>query len=99
MNIIELTQGTPQWHTHRAQYLNASDAPAMMGCSPYKSRAELIRERATGITPTMTKPRYNVLLRGIALKNWRAPWQNASSVMTCIPVLVSMTCIRPASTA
>ncbi len=51
MNIIELTQGTPQWHTHRAKYLNASDAPAMMGCSPYKSRAELIRERATGITP------------------------------------------------
>ncbi|MDS9991008.1 YqaJ viral recombinase family protein, partial [Xylella fastidiosa] len=42
MNIIELTQGTPQWHTHRAKYLNASDAPAMMGCSPYKSRAELI---------------------------------------------------------
>ncbi|AAF84456.1 hypothetical protein XFUD_06985 [Xylella fastidiosa] len=51
MKIIELTQGTPQWHTHRAQHLNASDAPAMMGCSPYKSRAELIRERATGITP------------------------------------------------
>lgn len=69
MKIIELTQGTPQWHTHRAQHLNASDAPAMMGCSPYKSRAELIRERATGITPTMTQPRYNVLRRVIALRN------------------------------
>ncbi len=45
----ELTQGTPEWHAHRAQHFNASDAPAMMGCSPYKTRAELLRELHTGL--------------------------------------------------
>ncbi len=49
MKIINLIQGTAEWHAHRAQHHNASDAPAMMGCSPYKTRAQLIRESATGI--------------------------------------------------
>ena len=47
----ELIQGTPQWHAYRAAHDNASDAPAMMGCSAYKTRDELIAELATGITP------------------------------------------------
>ncbi|HWH75082.1 MAG TPA: YqaJ viral recombinase family protein, partial [Methylibium sp.] len=49
MQTLALTQGTPQWHAHRAQHFNASDAPAMMGCSPYKSRNDLLRELATGL--------------------------------------------------
>jgi len=48
MKIVELIQGTPEWHAHRATHLNASDAPAMMGCSPYKTRGQLVRELATG---------------------------------------------------
>ena len=50
MQIENLTQGTPEWHAYRASHWNASDAPAMLGCSPYKSRSELLREIATGIT-------------------------------------------------
>ena len=49
MRIVKLVQGSPEWHAHRAQHFNASDAPAMMSCSPYKTRAELVRELATGI--------------------------------------------------
>lgn len=49
MKIINLIQGTPEWHAHRATHLNASDAPAMLGCSPYKTRAQLVRGVATGI--------------------------------------------------
>ncbi|MEA5123265.1 YqaJ viral recombinase family protein [Xanthomonas floridensis] len=49
MKIVELIQGTPEWHAHRATHLNASDAPAMLGCSSYKTRAQLVREVATGI--------------------------------------------------
>ena len=51
MHIVNAIQGSPEWHAHRAQSLNASDAPAMMGCSPYKTRAQLVREMATGVTP------------------------------------------------
>ncbi|MDW9242411.1 YqaJ viral recombinase family protein [Burkholderia cepacia] len=41
-------QGSQEWLSHRANYWNASDAPAMMGVSPYKTRSELLREKATG---------------------------------------------------
>lgn len=49
MKIVQLIQGTPDWHAHRAAHWNASDAPAMLGISPYKTRAALLRELATGI--------------------------------------------------
>ncbi|MBO9766475.1 MULTISPECIES: lambda-exonuclease family protein [Xanthomonas] len=49
MKTVNLIQGTPEWHAHRATHLNASDAPAMLGCSPYKTRAQLVREVATGV--------------------------------------------------
>lgn len=51
MITVEVQQGTSAWHAHRAQHLNASDAPAMLGLSPHKTRAQLIREVATGIVP------------------------------------------------
>ena len=51
MNILEAAQGSPAWHAHRASHFNASDAPAMMGLSPHKTRSQLIHELATGITP------------------------------------------------
>ena len=46
-----LIQGSQEWHAYRAAHDNASDAPAMMGCSSYKTRDQLIAELATGITP------------------------------------------------
>jgi putative phage-type endonuclease len=49
MQTAELIQGSPEWLAHRAQHFNASDAPAMMGVSPYKTRAELLREMHTGV--------------------------------------------------
>lgn len=45
-----LIQGSQEWHAYRAAHDNASDAPAMMGCSAYKTREQLLAERATGIT-------------------------------------------------
>ncbi|MBF6631856.1 MAG: YqaJ viral recombinase family protein [Comamonas sp.] len=51
MQIVSLVQGSAEWLAHRSKHFNASDAPAMMGCSSYKSRSDLIKELATGITP------------------------------------------------
>jgi putative phage-type endonuclease len=48
MKTHELIQGSPEWHAYRAEHFNASDAPAMLGLSPYKSRSELLHEMATG---------------------------------------------------
>jgi putative phage-type endonuclease len=50
MTTHNLIQGSPEWHAYRAQHFNASDAPAMMGCSPYMTRTELLTRMKTGIT-------------------------------------------------
>lgn len=49
MKIHNLIQGSPEWLSYRAQHFNASDAPVMLGCSPYKTRADLLRELHTGL--------------------------------------------------
>jgi putative phage-type endonuclease len=41
---VDYVQGTPEWLDYRKQCYNASDAPAMLGVSKYKSRAKLIKE-------------------------------------------------------
>lgn len=49
MKIIELEQGSDAWLAWREGKLTATGASAVMGCSPYASREELISEAATGI--------------------------------------------------
>jgi putative phage-type endonuclease len=49
--IIEVKQGTPEWAAHRARHLNASDAAAMLGISSHKTRGQLLREMASGLSP------------------------------------------------
>lgn len=51
MKILNILQGTPEWHAHRATHWNASDAPAMLGCSAYENRTQLLHRLATGIAP------------------------------------------------
>lgn len=62
MQIINLIQGTPEWHAHRAQHFNASDAPAMLGVSKYKTRTQLLDEMKSGIVKDVdaaTQRRFN----------------------------------------
>ena len=49
MRTLSLTQGSQDWHSHRREHFNASDAPAMLGVSAYKTRTELLHEIATGV--------------------------------------------------
>jgi putative phage-type endonuclease len=49
MKTVNLQQGSPEWLAHRRTTRNASEAPAMMGVSPYVTRAELVRQYATGV--------------------------------------------------
>ncbi|MCX8016724.1 MAG: hypothetical protein N2690_02290 [Rhodocyclaceae bacterium] len=43
-------QGSAEWHALRARHFTASDAPAMMGVSPYYTRGALLRSKASGLT-------------------------------------------------
>ena len=49
MKIVDLVQGTPEWHAHRAAHFNASDAAAMLGVSPHQSRRALLDEVHGGL--------------------------------------------------
>lgn len=67
MKILEgINQGSPEWHAARAHRFTASQAPAMMGASKYQTRAELLREKATGITPEVTSEQQRLFDRGHA---------------------------------
>ena len=50
MNIIDAPQGSDLWLQIRAKHFTASEAPAMLGLSKYKTRQDLLREKATGLT-------------------------------------------------
>lgn len=62
MITLDLIQGTSNWLAARAKHFTASEAPAMLGLSKYKSRSELLREKATGIVSEVddaTQSRFN----------------------------------------
>lgn len=62
MNIHELLQGSPEWLAYRRSMRNASDAAAMMGASPYKTRSQLLHECWLGMQPEISEYQQTVVL-------------------------------------
>lgn len=58
MKIIQLEQGTPEWHEWRLQGIGASEAPMILGISKYKSAYKLWQEKTGTIE---TKDDYNFI--------------------------------------
>lgn len=56
--VIDVEQGTPEWRAWRREGIGASDAPAIMGESPWKSAAYLLREKCE----PETAPRQNAAM-------------------------------------
>ena len=84
-----LVQGSPEWHAHRASHFNASDAAAMLGLSPYKTREQLLAEKASGITPEVdaeTQARFD---KGHAFEAQARPWAEALIGEELYPVTLS----------
>lgn len=90
MNIVQLQQGTPEWKAHRARHFNASDAPAMLGCSPYKTRTQLLDEMASGLVPevdTATHMRFEMGHRAEALARPLAEQILGEELFPCVGTL------------
>ena len=51
MKIIDIFQGTEDWHAWRDGKVGASDAPTIMGDNPFKTRLKLWNEKS-GVDPT-----------------------------------------------
>lgn len=49
MILHDVQQGSTTWHALRADHFTASEAPAMMGASPYQTRSDLLKQKATRI--------------------------------------------------
>lgn len=64
MKTLNLIQGSQEWHNTRAKSRNASEAPAMMGDSKYQKRDELLKIKATGITPEVTPAQQRIFDKG-----------------------------------
>ncbi len=78
MKILEgINQGSQEWRAARAHRFTASQAPAMMGASKYQTRAELLREKATGITPEVTPDQQRLFDRGHAAEAAARPLAEA----------------------
>jgi putative phage-type endonuclease len=66
MKIHDVTQGSLEWHVLRSSHFTASEAPAMMGASKYMTRAELLRQKKTGLAPEVTPAKQALFDRGHA---------------------------------
>lgn len=75
MKTVDLVQGSPEWHAHRAKHFNASDAPVMLGLSKKRTRNELLKEISTGISKEFSNyVQDNVIDPGHEYEAQARPW-------------------------
>jgi len=86
----DFVQGSDAWHTARAQHLCASEAAAALGLSKYTTRAELLRQKATGITPEVTPDQQRLFDRGHAAETAARQWAEAITGEELAPVVATL---------
>lgn len=72
--IINHQQRSPEWHAHRRTHRNASDAAAMFGMPCHKTRDQLIKEIATGITEEVDAYTQKLFAMGHEYEETARPW-------------------------
>lgn len=85
----ELVQGSIEWHQFRATHFGASEASAMLGISPYKSRTELLREKKTGIAQDVDAATQRIFDRGHEIEALARPMAEAFIREDLYPVTMS----------
>lgn len=66
MKIVEVIQGSQEWHDLRAGHFTASEAPAMAGVSKYQTRSDLLKQKYTGVAAEVTAGQQRIFDRGHA---------------------------------
>jgi putative phage-type endonuclease len=66
MKILNLVQGTPEWHAARLEHFTASEAPAMMAASKYQTRTALLQLKHSGVAPEVSPAQQAIFDRGHA---------------------------------
>jgi len=73
MKTLNLVQGSSAWQAVRLNHFTASEAPIMMGASPYMTREELLDMKTTGITAEVNDQQQRIFDRGHALEKLALP--------------------------
>jgi len=89
MQLIELKQGTTEWHDFRTAHFGASEASAMLGISPYKSRNDLLKEKSTGISKAIDPATQRVFDRGHQVESLARPIIESFLEEELYPVIVT----------
>ena len=89
IQMIELQQGTQAWLEHRARHYNASDASAVLGLSRYKTRQQLMREKATGIVPEVDEATQRRFDKGHEFEAIARPWAEEIIGAELFPVVLA----------
>ena len=89
--IIDIEQGSPDWHNWRADGIGASDAPTIMGENPWKKPNDLLREKSSP-KKEISDPN-GVMARGTALEpEARSEYALEQGVEVMPACLQSMSC-------
>lgn len=64
MELLNLEQGTSEWLEARKSHFTASDAPAVMGASKYKTRKQLLDEKSGAETEVITPAKQKLFNKG-----------------------------------
>lgn len=64
MKVVQLVQGTFEWHKWRREGIGGSDAPALLGVSPYKTRRQLYFEKVEGIEEEISPDKEFIFAKG-----------------------------------
>jgi len=70
---MNLQQGSEAWHSFRATHFGASEASAMLGTSPYKTRTQLLNEKKTGLVPEVDTFTQKIFDKGHAVEALARP--------------------------
>ena len=91
MNRIthECLQGSAEWLSLRSQYLTASEASAALGASKYQKRADLIKQKATGIVPDVDSAKQRLFDAGHAAEAAARPIVEVQLGTELFPVTMS----------
>jgi len=65
MKIVQLQQGSPEWHEHRRTHRNASETATVLGLSPWQTAYQLWAEKTGRTEPA---PATEVMAHGTRME-------------------------------
>lgn len=77
MKILDLVQGTPEWHEWRRRVIGATDTTAILGLSPYKTQRDVMSEKL-GLGEAAEEGKEFIFARGHAAEEKMRTYINAA---------------------